>query len=338
MRTMMKVLFILLGVGIIFIMAAVVFLPDWNLFAGTFNDDRDYGEMLTYEEDEVVTGLKLELENRHIMVNYVESDKLTINYYAEENDTFTFDIVDDVIVMTHDFESFWLNIFSWNMVSRQYVTVTVNIPDTWALESVDLKTMTGDIDMDFEVEKTYQNVRLYNRTGSMDISNVTALELYAHTDTGDIDMSDISVSGDYEVELSTGDMTLNRVSADTFSAKSSTGDIELTGITANDATVDNSTGRISISDSTFTSLNADISTGRITLNHVISNSYMLESSTGDIVVTLATIDDYRFDLETDTGKIKINGNSQGEEYQSLNGSIIFNANTNTGNITIEVGA
>lgn len=338
MRTMMKVLFILLGVGVIFVMAAIIFVPEWSLVAGTFNSDRDYGEMITHEEDQVITGIKLELENRHIVVNYVDQDELTINYYAEENDTFTFDIVDDVFVMTHDFESFWLNIFSWNMVSREYVTVTVNIPETWTLESVDLKTMTGDIDMDFDDEKTYQNVRLYNRTGSMDISNVTALELYAHTDTGDIFMSDINVSGDYEVELSTGDMTLNGVSANTFSAKSSTGDIELMDITANDATVDNSTGRISISDSTFTSLNADISTGRITLNHVISNSYILESSTGDIVVTLSTIDDYRFDLETDTGKIKINGNSQGDEYQSLNGSIIFSANTNTGNITIEVDA
>lgn len=338
MRTMMKVLFILLGVGIIFIMVSVIFLPEWNLVADTFNSDRDYGDMITYTEDEVITDLKLNLENRHISVNYVESDELTINYYAEENDTFEFDLVDGELIMTHDFESFWLNIFSWNMVSRTYVTVTVNIPETWVLDTIDLKTMTGDIDMDFEDEKTYQYVRLYNETGSMDISNINALELYAHTSTGDIDINDIDTTVDFTVTLSTGDMTLNRVNTDTFSAQSSTGDIELNDITANDAEVDNSTGRIMISNSEFFTLNVDISTGRIELNNVISNSYLVESSTGDIFVTLPDLDDYRFDLETDTGKIMINGNSQGDEYQSLTGTINFTASTNTGNITIEVDA
>lgn len=338
MRTMMKVLFILLGVGIIFIMVSVIFLPEWNLFADTFNGDRDYGELITYTEDEVITDLKLDLENRHITVNYVESDELTINYYAEENDTFEFDLVDGELIMTHDFESFWLNIFSWNMVSRTYVTVTVNIPEAWVLDTVDLKTMTGDIDMEFEEERTYQFVTLYNETGSMNISHITAIELYAHTSTGNIDMSDISTSIDFTVTLSTGDMTLNRIDTDTLSAQSSTGDIELNDVNANDAEVDNSTGRIIISNSEFHTLNVDISTGRIELDQVISNSYLLESSTGDIFVTLPDLDDYRFDLETDTGKIKINGNSQGDEYQSLTGTINFTASTNTGNITIEVDA
>jgi len=338
MRTMMKTLFILLGVGIILVMIAVIFSPDWDIFATTFGQDEDYGDLITYTEDEMITDLKLDLENRHIDINYVDQETLTIDYYKKENDTFTFSVVDGMLVVEHDFESFWLNIFSFNMVSRMYITVTVNIPNTWELDIIDLKTSTGDIDMVFDTVKSYDEVDLYNQTGSMHIENVSATTLIAHTSTGDIDMNDIIATNSMKVTLSTGDISLINITTSDFEVSSSTGDIGLNQITAEDAKIDNSTGKIDISNSTFESLEADISTGKIELDQVVSNSYLLESSTGDIHVILSTLDDYKFDLETDTGKVRINGQSQGDEYQSFTGTIDFVANTDTGNITIEVDA
>jgi DUF4097 and DUF4098 domain-containing protein YvlB len=338
MRAVMKILFILLGVGIIFVMIAVIFSPDWDIFANTFGNDDDYGDLITYTEDEVITDLKLELENRHIEINYVDEEVLTIEYYKHENDTFEFNIVDGMLTMTHDFDSFWLNIFSFNIASRTVITVHVNIPESWILDTLDLKTMTGDIDMTFDNTKTYDEVKLFNHTGDMHIENINVSRLNAHTSTGDINMSDIQASESFIVEVSTGDMTLSRIDTDTFDIQSSTGDIVLSSITATDGDVNVSTGDITISSSTFDQLAVNVSTGKINLNNVISNSYLLESSTGDISVTVSSLDDLRFDLETDFGKIKIDGQSQGDEYQSFTGTIDFIVNTNTGDITIEVDA
>jgi len=338
MRALMKILFILLGVGIIFVMISVIFLPEWDLFANTFESDDDYGDLITYTEDEMITDLKLELENRHIKINYVDDEVLTIDYYQQENDTFEFSVLDGMLIMSHDFDSFWLNIFSFNRVSRTVITVTVNIPETWALDVVDLKTMTGDIDMSFNSVKVYDEVKLFNHTGDMHIEHVEALRLNAHTSTGDITISDVETSESFIVSQATGDMTLSRIDTDTFDVQSSTGDVVITSIHANDGDINLSTGDITISNSTFDQLEADVSTGKINLNYVISNRYSLDSSTGDIKVVLSSLEDLRFDLETDTGKIKINDQSQGKEYQSFTGTIDFIASTNTGNITIEVDA
>ena len=88
----------------------------------------------------------------------------------------------------------------------------------------------------------------------------------------------------------------------------------------------------------FETLDVSLSTGSIVLSDVISSSYLLKTSTGDITVILDSIDDYRFDLETNTGKVKVDGLSQGDTYRTSSGTIILDAYTSTGNINIEVDA
>lgn len=338
MKFLIKMLLVFLGIGVLLVMLAMIFLPDYEFMGNLVTRNEAYGEVIEYEEESVLTELALDLENRHIQINYVDEDVLSVRYYKKDNDTFSFTVNEGRLDVIHRFDSIWSQFMVFNFVSKQYVTVEVDIPNTWELAILDLHTETGDVNLTPVEEKTFDELKINNSTGSVKLSNVVADTLNVETATGNIDIEDVLVHETSNVKILTGDIDIINHQANVLNVDTATGDVDLVNVIVDDVAIDSSTGKIKITSSTLNTLDISLSTGSIVLNDVISTSYLLETSTGDINVTLSSIDDFRFDLETNTGRVKVNGLSQGDEYRTSDGTIIFNAHTSTGNINVEVDA
>ncbi len=338
MKYFIRLLLIVLGIGVILTMLSMIFLPDYGFLGNLVTRNDAYGEIIEFEEETILTDLSFDLENRHININYVDDDKLTISYYKRDNEVFNFNVLDGKLTVEHDFERFWANIFFFNVVSKMYLTVEVNIPNDWEISHLDVHVKTGDINLNPETQKTYDQVSIGSATGNVNVVNIAADELTISSSTGDLNLTDAVVTNLAKIRLSTGRISIKNLTSGSLDVNTSTGHVSLTEITSSDAVVDSSTGDIDITDSTFDTLMVDISTGKISLIHVLASDYRLDTSTGYITVVLSSIDDIRFNLKADTGKILFNGLSQGNEYQTQVGSVIFVAKTNTGNINIEVDA
>lgn len=319
MKFFVKLVFIMLGIGVLFVILSIVFLPDLDVMGRLVTRNDEYGEVIVFSEETQFSNLTIDLKNRHVNVNFVDEDVFTMTYYAHENDVFEFGILDQTLVVEHHFESIWSNMFLFNFVSREYITVEINIPNDWDMTDLDIETDTGDIIIEPTTLKTFNDVSLNNATGRIRLSSISVANLSLDTSTGDVTLEDIEVSQLADIDLSTGD-------------------ISLTNVNAQDLKIVCSTGKAILSQGLYETLDVRLSTGSIEISDVESKDYHLKTSTGDINVILDRYDELKFDLSTGTGKVSIDGVKQGTQYRSLDGTIDFVAQTSTGNINVEMDA
>jgi len=338
MKIFIKALLIILGIGVLLTMISMIFLPEFRIMSNIIQRNEAYGDVIEFVEENEMTALTFDLKNRHINLNYVDEDYLTVRYYQRDKENFEFNVLNQNLIVSHTYEQIWSRIFVFNFVAKQYLTVEVDIPNSWQLATLDLKTETGDIRLTHEHVKTYDEIDINNATGSVYLSNIICDNLTVSTSTGDINLEEIVVNNLSKITLSTGKTSLKHFISDQTQIKTSTGDIIVDDLTTNDLEIDSSTGKVELSNSEIGTLDIDISTGRIIVQYVTANAYQLKTSTGDIQVKLETMNDLKLNLKADTGKVRVDGLSQGNQYQTQDGSIIFNARTSTGNITIEVDA
>jgi len=104
-----------------------------------------------------------------------------------------------------------------------------------------------------------------------------------NTDTGDVMLDDMQITGELEIETDTGDIALSKVNADSLRIEVDTGDVVL-----KQATV-------------LTALDAASDTGDIELLHTVSAAIRIATSTGD--VNLVASDAAAIDIATSTGDV-----------------------------------
>lgn len=172
-------------------------------------------------------------------------------------------------------------ITDFSMFSLQTPEVTVYLPEK-TYESLSIETDTGNIEIpsDFSFDDI-------NITGS-----TADVRVYA------------SATGDIKINLSTGMITLDGISANNMELVTSTGLKSLKSVNvSNDLYIHNSTGSAEVTDSTCKNFTSDGSTGDITLKNVlVSNTMKIERSTGD--VKLERCDAAEVYVTTDTGSVK----------------------------------
>lgn len=146
--------------------------------------------------------------------------------------------------------------------------------------------------------------------------------LIIETDTGDInipkdfafdkieidgDTSDVScfapVANVLNVELSTGDIIIDGITADQVKLTTTTGEIAVNSVTAkNNIDIETDTGKVKLSNATCSNFVAESDTGTITLKNVMAtDTISIESSTGD--VRFEGSDANEISVRTDTGDV-----------------------------------
>ena len=122
--------------------------------------------------------------------------------------------------------------------------------------------------------------------------------------TGDVAADRSLAFGQLEVELSTGDLTLSGVRAETVTVRGRTGDVHLSDMTPKTAAITLSTGDVTLTNVVCSGdLRCETSTGDIRLTDVDGANLYLKASTGDVTGTVLT--DKTFVTDTSTGKVSV---------------------------------
>ena len=148
--------------------------------------------------------------------------------------------------------------------------------------------------------------------------------LHVENSTGNVSVPSGYSFGDLKISLSTGNIHLNGVSAETIDLTASTGKITAEKVDCKETmTLSVSTGNVNLTDTTCKNLKSTGSTGNLTLKDVAATEgFDLERSTGNI----------RFDhsdAETITAKT-----STGKVTGTLRSDKIFITHTSTGSIDV----
>lgn len=335
MKGLSRFLGVIILIGLVMSVVAFFMGLDPINLRGFFTDEDEFGEMLTETTDKNITALVLNVQTRDITIHYVEETQVRVTYYEKENkDTWTFDdTVDGVYTIIQKEKYEWFS-FNYKFTPSDLKQVHVYIPSNWVL-SFNIETNTGFIKMQFDNETIVSDVTLASNTGSVYVTHVNASSLDLKTDTGSVIVRDSISSSSIKADSDTGNVVLTDVQGQGLILTTDTGNITLTNVSSLSADCDVDTGSVTITDTQFDStLNIRTSTGDVILNEVVASSFMIESSTGDVKVTSSDTSEYRYDLETDIGNIKIDGQSQGDRHTTSSGTILFQVEVSTGNIRI----
>lgn len=335
MKVLSKILGILILLGLVMAVAAFFMGLDIAGLRGFFNDDEAYGEMLTETISDDINTIEIDVETRSIVVHVVESSDISVTYYAHvSRDTWTFEVVGSTYAVKQKEKVGFFNFLNYKFVSEDIKTVHLYIPND-VTYTMNLETSVGAVRVEFDEVITIKDLTVTSNTGSVYVKNVFVESLHATTDTGYVMIKDVESLGVIIVDSDTGSLSLTDIIAESFELDSDTGSITLTRTEASTLIASVETGRITVIDSSFLGdVDIHTSTGDININDTIASSFDLSSSTGDVGFTSTTFGDYRYDLRTSTGTIRVDGSNQGDRHSTTTGTVLIKVEVSTGNITI----
>lgn len=164
--------------------------------------------------------------------------------------------------------------------------------DTLCIQMVDERSWYNYIGIDFGAP----SITIY-------LPKTEYTSLLIKGSTGSVELLKEFRFKDVDISLSTGDIHVENVFADTLNLSTSTGKITAANVNCNgNTTVNVSTGRTYITDITCNNLTSSGSTGNISLNNVIATGvFSIRRSTGN--VKLNGCDAAELNIETGTGNV-----------------------------------
>lgn len=248
--------FLLIGLALVLVIStttsADIFVIDSENFTISEND-------FAAEDFE---SFYLDLDNRNVVIEESEDNRIHLQYYVHEKDLVEFEDSDNELSLTIS-RKWYYNIFNFDIFSdKEYYKVYLQLPTDLAVDILDVSTSNGKVDC--KVDNVFTNVRLTSSNGRIDVANLSSDDLLAVTSNGDMDLNDLTINNSVNLGTSNGDITINNL--------------------------------------TTKEIDADTSNGKITAQNIISEDIILDSSNGRIyLLVLGDKDDYRVTLSTSNG-------------------------------------
>jgi|GEM_PF-4673594 len=170
------------------------------------------------------------------------------------------------------------------------------------------------------------------------IPSTYEFDIHANTDTGRIELSGFQSLGDVLLETNTGKIEVEEIDATKLNLYTDTGSIYLDEADVlEDIDIDTDTGSVHVDHTSSNSIVVEVSTGSINLTDVEINQVDLKSNTGSIEVSGIDLTNRTLRLSTDTGNVKVNGDSKSDDYNLIlsDSSFYIDADTDTGNVRID---
>lgn len=143
-------------------------------------------------------------------------------------------------------------------------------------------------------------------TGYINADSLTAGRLKLTTATGDIKVNSVTVTNGIEIETNTGSVKMNGASGTSLFALSDTGDVSLKQVILTDRlSIESDTGDVRLESSDAGEITVKTSTGDVTGILLSEKIFITESSTGKISVP-KSITGGKCEITTSTGDIEIN--------------------------------
>ncbi len=162
-------------------------------------------------------------------------------------------------------------------------------------------------------------------------------------ESGDLDIDGVDI-GEIKVKDEYGYVKLNEIQSDKIEIEADSGSIKGEKITANTVELKDSFGSINLDDLKTKTANMKVESGSIHIDNGEIDEADLESEFGSIELSLKGKEtDYSYNLNTEFGSMKINGNKVGKEegesdinkYSKEGGSKTIKAKTESGSIKID---
>lgn len=295
MKLFSKLIITTMLIGILLVVISFSLGFNFKVIGNFFTEDEAYGEELSYTTLASITEIDFSFDDRHVDIKFIDTEETKLTYYAHEQDTWTFSDEEGVLNVTQKKSFNLFNNITFRFSSKKVKTVTVFLPLNM-IDIININTNVGSIELD----------------GADDVFDFIDIA----TDTGSIKAYDFETSS-LRLRSKTGSVNVARIKANSVYFSSSTGNVVITDLEANDLEVRNSTGDIR-------------------LNRATSTYFDLKTSTGNIIFTNTNLNlvVIKYDLKVSTGSIRVNGNAQGNRYQTTIGDISLKAETSTGKITV----
>ena len=130
--------------------------------------------------------------------------------------------------------------------------------------------------------------------------------LKVETSTGDVKLNDLSVKGELKIDVSTADLNLSNVVADSMIIDTSTGSVTMnaTEVLGN-LKINTSTGDVKLTRCDADSVRIDTSTGDVTCEFLSGKTIRTDTSTGTVKLPSETAQGGDCVIDTSTGDITV---------------------------------
>lgn len=211
--------------------------------------------------------INLNVPNTKVEIYSGTTNKVIINcWYNNENDKFVVDNSEDTINIIRKEARGSINIFDFsNMVG----TVEIIVPEN----------LVGN----YKVEAT---------NGSIEINDISAVNIDIETTNGNFEISDITAEGEININTNNGRVVGEDINAASVNFKTTNGLVNLENIKASDINVRTTNGLIKAYDCYGKDLTLRTTNGAVTLENESDRQYQIEN----------------LDVETTNGKETVNAN------------------------------
>lgn len=271
----------------------------------------------TYSINGDFNSIECDLDVSSLNIYYTKDSENKASCLEKENITFDIKVENGILKIKENNNAKWYD--NINFTNNTAVSLFINKE---YFDNLIIKTDTGDISILESIK--FGNINIEGSTASISFMGF--------------------VEGDFKVELSTGDVCINKSIIENLNIKVSTGNIDiLESEILDNLILKSSTGDMYLSDCLITNkLTATKNTGRLKMNIVTCDNLEVSSRTGDTILNNVVIN-HDANIESTTGDVKFNNSdakniyintSTGDVTGSIMSHKIFNVKTDTGKVVI----
>ncbi|MBQ7379347.1 MAG: DUF4097 family beta strand repeat protein [Clostridia bacterium] len=331
------------------VVAGALVLVGAGLFVGAMSAAAwDFGalqkqeyEQVTHEVAEDFSDISIQTIESSIEFQPSADGTCKIECMESKHVTYSVFVQDGTLkITTQDMRQWYHNIGIFN---TQRQNMVVYLPKT-AYESLQIRSNTGTVHTPSDF--SFADVQIGLNTGMVKWEAGVVHSMSVETDTGFVQIKNVSMDGALSVETETGRAEIKGAEAQSIkvetktgkaivtdaiaksavSVKTNTGNAELSGCRAVDVFVETNTGKAKLADVVATGkMDIDTDTGDVALDGCDAAEIKIETDTGDVSGTLLT--PKIMYTQTDTGRVEVP--------QSTIGGIC-EITTDTGDIIIRI--
>ena len=233
--------------------------------------------------------------------------------------THTATVIDGQLVIRMEDQRKWYD--HVGIGNTEDYSITVYLPRKH-LAYVSVRVTVGDVELPGALD--VERISVEGRSGDV-ICRASAAELEICTTTGDVTLEGVTAQN-IKLTVTTGDMRVNTVTSENMALHGEMGRLCLATVTCGTMKVEGTSLDTEMTDVTArVSLSVNTSTGDVDLQNCDAPSICLKAATGDVTARLLT--GKHFNVVTRSGNISIPADSDGG---------ICEITTTTGNIRVEI--
>lgn len=194
----------------------------------------------------------------------------------------------------------------YGALSISSTTGDTTVTAGYTFDGINITATTGDV---WCYADTTGDCNITLTTGDACVSGVSAKALNISASTGDVEVNDADISGDVDVEVTTGRVRLTDLAARDVSVETDTGRVTLASVIAGKLSVDTDTGDVRLEDSDAAEIFIETDTGDVTGTLLSEKIFITECNTGRVDVPKSTTGG-RCEITTGTGDIIITINQK----------------------------